>query len=281
MVYHQKWARTHESCQTTEGSLIGEYSGTSFAAPHVAHLAAKLLIEQPNASPNLLRALLVAHATIPYTCTTLLEDNDENIRKVCGYGMVDTQALFRSLINQVTLFTEARIPNKRHHFYEIPVPKNFMGTGRRPREITVALSYMPHVRSTRMTYKATRIDFKVVAAPNLEHVVTMFNRATDRDDYENIQELKTPNLSARTRGRGTVQAATWRFSQFTANSILRKKRLFVVVTRNDHPWGELHSATEESYALVVCMRDRENAQLELYPELRSLLQTRVRARARV
>ena len=153
-----------------------------------------------------------------------------------------------------------------------------LSNGRRPRELTVALAYTPYVRSTRISYKATRIDFKVVPSPDLERVTTMFNRATERNNYENIPELNSPDMGGRLRGKGTAQTATWHFSQFNKNSKLRKNRLFVVVTRNDYSWGESHSTAEESYALVICLRDRENQQAQLYTVLRSRLQARARVR---
>ena len=170
------------------------------------------------------------------------------------------------------------LPIKRHHFYSIPIPDEYASNGRRPRELSVALAYTPYVRSTRISYKATRIDFKVVASSDLERVTTMFNRATERKDYKNIPELTKPDVGGRLRGKGTAQAATWRFSQFNKNSILRKNRLFIVVTRNDHSWGEYQSAAEEPYSLVICLRDRENQQARLYTVLRNRLQTRARMR---
>lgn len=110
----------------------------------------------------------------------------------------------------------------------------------------------------------------------------MFNKATDREKYERIPELDTNrDICSTVRGGGTVQAATWRFSQFNRTSRLRNNRLFVVVTRNDHPWGEAHSGAEEAYALVVCLRDRENQEARLYTALRNRLQARARARARI
>ena len=261
------------------GELFAEESGTSMAAPHVAHLAAALLAEYPEADTNLVRALLLAHASIPEASQTLFEGSAE-LRRVCGYGSVDSNALFRSLENDVSLFASGDIANKTHHFYSIPIPDEYVSNGRRLRELTIAMAYTPYVRSTRISYKSTRIDFKVVAASDLESVTTMFNRATDREDYENIQELKNPDMGGRLRGKGTAQAATWRFFQFGGNSILRKNRLFVVVTRNDHSWGEPHSAAEESYALAVCLRDRSNQQARLYTELRNRLQARARVRTK-
>ena len=263
------------------GRLLAEESGTSMAAPHVAHLAASLLSEYPQADANLIRALLLAHAAMPEASRAVLPESDV-LRQICGYGSVIPHGLFRSLETEVTLFAQARIANKRHHFYEIPVPDEFISKGRRSREITVALAYSPYVRSTRVSYKATRLDFRVVASPDLRRATTMFNRATDENVYENIPELNGRDVSGRQRGKGTVQAATWRISQFSKRSVLRNNHLFVVVTRNDHPWGESFSATEEAYALVVCLRDRENEQARLYTELRARLRAkRARARARM
>lgn len=261
------------------GRLFADESGTSMAAPHVAHLAAGLLAEYPEADTNLIRALLVAHAEVPDASIELFPDKDV-LRQVCGYGQTSVDALYRSLENSVTLVATERIANKRHHFYEIPVPGDFVSIGRRARELTVAMAHTPFVRSTRIAYKATRMDFRVVAVEDIDHAAAVFNRATDRDEYERIAELPRASVGPQARDKGTVQAATWRFTQFNNRSTLRNKRLFVVVTRNDFPGGEPHSAAEEPYALVVCLRDHENEEARLYTELRNRLQARARARAR-
>lgn len=264
----------------TTGNLFSLKSGTSMAAPHVAYLAANLLSEYPKANSNLLRALLVAHASVPEESKVLFE-NDDKLRQVCGYGRVNHHALFHSLENEVTLFSDERITNKHHHFYEIPIPDEFITKGKRLREITIAIAYLPHVRSTRINYKATRIDFKLVTSSSLDHVKDMFNKATDKNSHKNIPELNGADINARRRGKGTVQVATWKFERLIKCSPLSKKRLFVVITRNDYPWGEIYSSTEESYSLVICLRDRENEQARLYTELRTRLQARTRARVRV
>lgn len=262
------------------GNLLAADSGTSFAAPHVAHLAARILVERPDASPELLRALLLVHANVPAAMTDLIPQPD-TCRSVAGYGQIDRHALFRSLENDVSLVAVETIANKRHHFYEIPVPDDFLSSGRRDREISIALAYTPAVRSTRVAYKSTRIDFKLVAGRDIDSVSKMFSRATDKDDHENIPELKMPDCNAQVRGKGTVQKATWRFRQVNGRSILKTKRLFVVLTRNDHPWGEVLSHTEEPYALVVRLRDRANENARLYSQLRSRLRVKQVARTKV
>ncbi len=261
------------------GNLFSEDSGTSMAAPHVAHLAASVLSEYPDADANLIRAMLLAHAAVPKAAENLVKDA-EKLRRIYGYGKILPEALFRSFENEVSLIAQATMENKKHHFYEIPIPDVYTSAGRRTREITVSLAYTSYVRSTRITYKATRIDFKLVASPNLRRVTAMFDQATEKEDYENIPEIGNASSGGRVRGKGTVQAATWHFSQFNSRSLLRQNRLFVVITRNDFPWGEIHSATEEKYALVVCLRDRENQQARLYTKLRNRLRERAKAKVR-
>lgn len=254
--------------------------GTSMAAPQVAHLATSILHEYPDATANFLRAQLCLNAALPQASQQLV-DQDKAFKQVCGYGQVEETALHRSLENAVTLITDGKIENKRHHFYEIPVPPEFTSGGKkRLREIAVALAYTPPVRSTRIKYRATRIDFRLVAARDLEHVTTMFNKATQKDDYQSIPELTGATIGQTARSKGTVQADFWRFKQFTANSKLRTQKLFVVVTRNDFPWGESLCGNEESYSLLVSLRDKDNLHAQLYSQIKARLDVRLPVRIR-
>ena len=267
--------------QNLEGSKATVKNGTSMAAPQVAHLAASVLLEHPEANGNFIRALLCLNAVMPHPCKNLIEQNKE-FSRVCGYGKVDECNLFRSNENAVTLKVEGIIANKMHHFYEIPIPSEFASGGkRRPREIAAALAYTPPVRSTRMNYRATRIEFRLVASPDLDHVIKMFNKATLKSDYKSIPELTSGRLHGlEARSKGTVQADFWRFVQVNADSKLRNQKLFVVVTRNDFPWGEHLCNFEENYSLLVSLRDRENENAQLYTQIKAQLETKLRLRAR-
>lgn len=259
------------------GNLFSVDCGTSMAAPQVAHLAASILKEHPDASANLLRALLCANAVIPEASQALI-DSDKNFKNICGYGQVDMTVLHRSLENAVTLIANGAIENKRHHFYDIPVPDDFISKGKCLREISVALAYAPAVRSTRIKYRATRIEFRLVTASDLSHVTRMFNKATEKG--KNIPEMKTAAVGLQIRNKGTVQADTWKFKIFRKDSKLMENRLFVVVTRNDFLWGEPLCATEEGYSLVVCLRDRKNEEARLYTQIKTQLQLPLQMRAR-
>ena len=225
----------------------------------------------------LFRSLLVTHARLPAGSEELISEKGK-LRNVFGYGAVDYAALSRSITNEVTLITEGKLADKRHHFYEVPIPEDFISAGKRDRELTVSLAYTAPVRSTRVSYKATRIEFRVVAAPDIEHVATMFNKATSVDEYENISEIGNASIGPSMRSKGTVQADTWIFKQFNSASKMRNNRIFVVVTRNDFPWGTTQTQISEPYALTVCLRDRSNLQARLYAQIQVRLQTRVRIR---
>lgn len=262
-----------------EGRVLAEDTGTSFAAPHVAHLAARLLPElPPNASMNLVRALLLANARRPRASIDLWAGDEDKLARSIGYGQVDPGHLFRSTEEEVLLIAEANLANKRHHFYEIPIPESFTAGPKkgRTREITITLAHCPPTRTTRLDYKAVRMAFKLVEGADLDAVSAMFDKATRDEDYENIAEMGNGQMrqayGASRRSRGTVQAATWTLKR------ARKQKLFVVVTRNDQTWSE--SEEEEPYALAIRLSDRENEQARLYTQIQAQLQLRQRGRLR-
>ena len=260
-----------------QGALVAEKIGTSFASPHVAHLAARALGELPGASANLLRAILVANARVPSASANLFGEDEEKLAQTIGYGMVDPFGLYRSTEEHVLLIAEAKIKNKTNHFYEIPIPESFYGgekRGRR-REISVALAYCPPVRTTRLDYKASRIEFRLAEAESLDEVTKAFDNAMKKQ-ADSIKELGGDKFCYGTtkRSYGTVQGSTWAIKR------AREGRLFAVVSRNDCAWGESYCKAEEDYALVIKLTDRENQNARLYTEIRVQLQARERLRAR-
>lgn len=259
------------------GRLLAECVGTSFAVPAISHLAARILTERPGAGANVLRVLLVTHARWPEAIEDLFGNKDDRLG-ACGYGQVVPDALLRSEDHEVTLIAEESIPDRSHHFYEVPTPDEFWEGRRRSREIAVGLAYCPAVRTTRVAYKSSRIEFRLVDAAQLSQVARAFNAATSADQYERIPEVTGAHVGATKRGAGTVQADRWIFRQPSAAR--RQKRLYLVVTRNDYPWAREITSTVEPYALAVVLRDRENADARLYTQVQARLAGRVRVRAR-
>lgn len=261
------------------GFAFKEGIGTSYAAPQVAHKAARLLAEVPDASPNLLRALMGAHARWPEACESLLgprntPERRDRLLKLIGYGRVDDTALYRSLDHTVTLLAEERIDNDRHHFFELPLPDSFWANGRRTREVTVALAYSPEVRTTRLDYRRAKLWFTLVAASSLDQVTQAFRRNREEGMGEHSTGRWLPNS---TRKNGTLQISRWTFKQAPS----RGDKVFVVVTRQDSAWSQdEHRAEDEPYALAVVLADREQANAQLYAQVQAMLQARAQARAR-
>tara|TARA_Y100001938_G_scaffold56421_1_gene78632 strand:+ start:3012 stop:5390 length:2379 start_codon:yes stop_codon:yes gene_type:complete len=267
-------------------TLFSEISGTSFAAPYITHLAGRLLNNYPKASANLLRAILVNHANLNAEIENSFTHDIKDIykrdkgrdpsRDVAGYGMIDESELFRSSENAVVLMAEEKIDNNSHHFFELPLPEDFLRSQRAAREIRVTLSYCPAVRTTRIDYVATKIHFRLVKDTSLESVQRHFNHDT-QDDTRTRNDDATGNrdISAELRSKGTVQSSTWRIRQPNP-----AEKWFVVVTRQDRDWGEALSLEQEDYALVVTVTDRENENAQLYTQIAQQIELRSRERAR-
>ncbi len=268
-------------------TLFSEIGGTSFAAPYITHLAGRVLNNYPKASANLLRALLVNHANMLPEIENSFPDEMKQIytaetgrdscRDIAGYGVVDESELFRSSESAVVLMAEEKIENNSHQFFELPLSAEFLRTQTAAREIRVTLAYCPAVRTTRIDYVATKIQFKLIKDISLEAVERHFNHdtqaetATRRDDAEPNRDI-----SAVLRSKGTVQSSTWRLRQRKPT-----EKWFVVVTRQDKDWGESLSFELEDYALVVTVTDRENENAQLYTQISQRIEQQIRARARV
>ena len=259
------------------GRFVAEDVGTSFSAPYISHLAARILTVYPEATVNQVRALLAVHAVTPAEVESLFGNEKEKILMTTGYGVVDEEALFRSLDDDLSVFAQDSLANKSHQFYEIPIPGAFWEGSKRLRQISISMAYTPLVRTTRVDYKTTRMSFKLIKAMSLEEVSKRFNKDIPIDQTNEYKEYSNQrHVTEQRRNYGTLQCSTWNFKQVNARE--RLKKLFIVVTRHDHPWAEDILPELESYSLVVNLRDRENEKAELLQQVEIILQARVRAR---
>lgn len=259
------------------GGSFAEDIGTSYAAPQVAHKAARLLAEIPAASHNLLRTLIGAHARWSSACEGLLAPevdaaSRDRALNLLGYGQPDEAALFRSLDETVSLLSEEQIGNDHHHFYELPVPDSFWSGGRRVREITVGLAYSPAVRTTRLDYRSSKLSFTLVDAADLDEVTRAFTRNREEGMGERSTGRWIPNG---VRKNGTLQVSRWTFKQGLATG----RKVFVVVTRQDAVWSESKDA-EEPYALAIVLAERGVVATRLYADVKVALEARAQVRAR-
>ena len=268
-------------------TIFKEISGTSFSAPYITHLAGRLLNEYPEASANLLRAMLVNHASLPSEVDSTFSQGLKEAyktskttwhrdisRDVGGYGLVVESDLFRSSDHCVVLMCEQAIEKDSCQFYELPLPASFLRRARGVRELSVTLAYSPAVRTTRLDYLATQISYRLVKGESLEAVQKSFNHESqDEEKTRNDDALSNRDISAQIRSRGTVQSSRWVFKQRDP-----AERWFVVVTRQDREWNHPDVLEMEPYALVVTVADRDNERAQLYTEIQATIALQVQAR---
>lgn len=254
-------------------TILSEFCGTSFSAPYIAHLAGRLLNNYPNASANLLRALLANHARVAKEIESTFQEK-EHVRRVAGYGVVDEDSLFKSSEEHVVLITEELIENDTHQFFELPIPDEYYRKGKASRTITATLAYSPSVRTTRLEYLASKMKFHLVNADSLDAVTKAFNNE-NKKTVKSIPECDGDkrDITQDDRSRGTLQSSTWTYNQFG-----KPRKLFLVVTRQDQQWAQVKE--KESYALAISITDRENEEAELYQQISTQLQAREQARQR-
>ena len=260
------------------GKLLAVEVGTSFAAPKVANLAARILVRYPEISLNLVRALIVAHAEVPEEALRCVGDSEKLLRLV-GYGLPGDDASRYSGERRVTLIAEESIAADQHHFYEVPLPEDFLrAPARRRRRISVALAHTPHVRRSRLEYRESALSFRIVRREKLDEVVRAFRQLKKGEQEPAIGEkgyFPGPNA----RNGGTVQCARKVYKAMDRRQ--RDRGLFVVVTRRLPGWMSSGGLEEtEPYALAVVLEDLSGEEVQLYTQIRTTLRARERERAR-
>lgn len=242
-------------------ALLATGTGTSFAAPLVAHTALRVLGRYPQLSARAVRALVLASA-IPVDC--VLDAGTENDairtqRHLSGFGRVDADRAERSTDHRVVLLAEERLLPDQVHFYTVPVPQAFFLPG--DKDLAVALAFDPETRATRLTYLASHMSVFVYRGVPVDDVRAKF-AASQGEPPETLDTCKISLLpSDADRLLGANQAAGKRWTQGWMPDDYPE---LVVVVRNTNRWAPVDQS--QPYALAVVLEARENM-LPLYAEL--------------
>ncbi|MCP3397192.1 S8 family serine peptidase [Bradyrhizobium sp. CCGB20] len=123
--------------------LLKYHSGTSFAAPLISYKAAMPFENFPDASANLIRALLALSAEHPGSAIDCLRNDDDAIYNLLGYGLPDVARALESEDNHVIMFAEDTLAADEFAVYEVPtalIERRFAGNFRvTPQEPPLAL----------------------------------------------------------------------------------------------------------------------------------------------
>lgn len=269
-----------------EEGLLTIDAGTSFSAPKISHLAAKLWREFPDATSNLIKALLVASARIPETRPPPLDEFDlkrgilakehSKLLNIYGYGLPNYDGASFSATNRVLLINEREIKLNDVVVYEIPVPEEFY-IGRGMGALSITIAFDPPTRMTRKQYIGATMDFHLFKGVDIKQIIQKYAEveASDTDEGDVPSSLKKneedliPGVNL--AKRGTIQKRLW-VPKRTIEPIDDSLKLVVVC----HDKWLNDEAYKQKYAVVVTVRHRK--MVELYNRIKEQVRTRVKVR---
>lgn len=284
--------------------------GTSFAAPKVSRLAARLQQLLPDEPALLYRALIVQSARWPTVAEAILTalrspnpqfnqerkqqllDQAGQVIRCLGYGIPDEDRATSNTDYRTTLITsaETRISAGHCHIYQIPIPQLLRQQGDDfDIRIDVTLSYVAHPRRTRRNlrrYLSTWVDWK---SSKLGEGINNFLARAMKDEQTDTESLSGSTLRwtlhdnsnfgfirNTKRNNGTVQK-DW--------AIVKSNQLpddFCIAVIGHRGWSCDPDSTA-SYALAVTFEILGH-EITIYEPLRAAvleLQTQVETRAEV
>lgn len=285
-------------------SLFQFCSGTSFAAPRVANLAAQLFTKYPDASSNLIRALIVNSAVLPKEIPPELKcksgqpqgektNTIENQLAIYGYGQAELQRAMYSAENYVVL-SEDNISIKvgSFHIYEIPqLPSDFLkkkGT----RILSITLAFDPPTRPTRGdSYLGVTMEFDLFKGIDREIVRNAYETATktslsDESPDNTKTKLKKKHgagievklsPSSNVRKKGTIQRG--QVEIFPQSTKYDQGNMTLIVSCN-RKWAKPEEIKIQRYALVACI-SHSDPTVDLYNRMKIQIEQRERIRGRV
>lgn len=162
--------------------LFSTFSGTSFAAPLVAHKAAILIERFPKASANFIRTLLAIGADGPEDGLEKMEaDHPRERLAVFGNGHPDIGSALFSDDDRVVMVAESQLEPDQFAVFEIPITDEFqIEPGKR--EIKVALAFDPPIRRSRKEYTGIQMRFDMVRGSDEGTVFNAFRELLKDSD---------------------------------------------------------------------------------------------------
>lgn len=256
-------------------------AGTSYAAPKVAHIAARLQTLFPEVSPLLYRALIVQSARWPQTVPSRA-DKDHVLRTI-GYGLPEVDRATLNTPTRVTLITEdaREIAGKQFHLFVVRIPEEL----RKPSleasiRVDVTLAYTAEPRRTRArnrSYLETWLDWE--CSRRGEPIEDFRRRLVegggsrlpkfpwvldDRDDRGDVEGTN--------RTRGSVQKDWATFPAFDF------PEEFAIAVRGHLGWNHRDDEGKARYCLAVSF-EAVNGDVEVYEAIRSQIRVEPEVRA--
>ncbi|MFC6088223.1 S8 family serine peptidase [Saccharothrix lopnurensis] len=261
----------------TTGQLFKACNGTSYAAPAVARVAADIAHAYPDASANLVRALLAGSAELPQSATRVREENKAH--SYYGHGKPSSYRAVNSEARRATMTYDGEMPIDTVQIHPVPIPEVFRRGSGSQRTITVTLAFDPPVRRQRREYVAASMQVDLYRNIEIDELQRTLRRQPSTNALELIRGRRHPKLVP---GPDSVTSSTLQVRRWTAtNSFINDDEVFyVAVTHRAATWARGSADyTIQSYALTVTLEDQNLVRADLHQLLTQ--QVRVPARVRI
>lgn len=267
---------------TTSGSepsrLFGVVNGTSFAVPAVARLAGDLVHAYPDASANLIRALIGISAALPSPAMSISQVHQR--AHAYGLGLPAAERALTSDRQRVTMTYDGQMPVDTVQIHPLPVPEVFRRGSGGERRIAIALAFDPPVRRQRREYLAASMKVDLYRDIDAQELADMLVRQDPDDPNELINDRRrlplTPGSNSFTNS--TLHVRSWKARNSFVND---DETFYVVVTHKAQTWARGDNKySEQSYALAVMLEDLHLTQADLYQLLQVQVQVPARLRVR-
>lgn len=229
----------------TTGQLFQACNGTSYAAPAVARIAADVCYEYPDASANLIRALVAIGADMPRCAADTLDESRRAAR--FGLGRPNAKRSINSGRQRATMTYDGTMPVDTVQIHPVPVPEIFRRGSGGQRTLTIALAFDPPVRRQRREYLAAAMKVDLYRNVGLEELQEILRRQESEDQQDLITSRRRhPPLIP---GSDSTLSSTLQVRSWSArNSFVNDEDVFyVAVTHRAATWAR-NDPAYEAYA---------------------------------
>jgi hypothetical protein len=309
-ILSQRWGDTRwdnnlavnePTLNNTLDKVFKGWNGTSFAAPHVTHIAARLqqslriqINEEPSA--NLVRAMLASSASyidqkwldgvVPNDFTgEKMKSQDWRLR-LSGYGKASDVTLLSSN-NPVTLFAEDVLNMKSIHLYKIPVPNDFLDL-RAKKRIAIGFAYNPPARQSRQAYIANSLWFEVFRRVDEDLLKKFIAKKAEGEEEmakEIAKEFRQKHDAGFKPGAATINGSTlqhrgWETGKSGGDALRWDEEYIYVLVTGKSQFKHPDEQIPQPYALAITFSYDDAATIELKQVLRTRVTEKVREQVR-
>jgi Subtilase family len=274
--------------------LLRSSPGTSFAAPYITHICARLEAHlrstlSEGVSANLIRALVVHSASQkPETrdwITGGADDADSRtkILRLAGYGVPELEKAMYSANNRVTLIAQSDIEDNKFHLYELNLPAIFIQASGL-RTLAVTLAYDPPVKGKRKEYLSRTMWFDVfknLTPIDIQNARSSINvdGGMPLDISKNILDLSIPKSDLKwSTVQSAVKTSNNRKTFSSSGDLSTPAKLHILVGCQRRI--ETDEDDKQKYSLVVSLK-HSNSDLDLHQTIKQQISVRQQVRIRV